>query len=78
MTNLTLTINDSAADKVCLAAQQRRVTVDALIQGLIEQLELEDREAGNLACDALERSFQEVSAPFGGKPWTDRDELYDR
>ena len=78
MTNLTVTINDSAAHKVCLAAQQRRVTVDALVQGLIEQLDLEDQAAGNRACEALERSFQEVSAPFGGKPWTERDELYDR
>ena len=78
MTNLTLTINDSAAHKAQLAAQRRRTTVDALVQGLIERLDIEDTDAGNRACEALERSFQDVSTPFGGKPWKDRDELYDR
>jgi len=78
MTNLTLTINDSAAHKAQLAAQRRRTTVDALVQGLIERLDMEDTDAGNQACEALERSFQVVSAPFGGKLWKDRDELYDR
>ena len=78
MTNLTLTINDLAAHKARLAAQRRRVTVDALVQGLIEQLDIEDQDAGRRACEALERSFQEVSAPYGGKLWTERDELYDR
>jgi len=78
MTNLTLTINDSAAHKARLAAQRRRVTIDALVQGLIEELDLEDQDLGRRACEALERSFQEVSAPFGEKPWRERDELYDR
>ena len=78
MTELTLTINDSAADKARLAAQRSRITLDALVQGLIERLDVEAPNAGRLACEALERSFQQVSAPFGGKPWNDRDELYDR
>jgi hypothetical protein len=54
------------------------MTVDALVQGLLEQLEIDDQDVGNLACEALERSFREVSTPFGGKPWTERDDLYDR
>ena len=78
MTKLTLTINDRAARKARLAAQRRRVTVDALVQGLIEGLDIEDQDAGRRACEALDRSFQEVSSLFGGKPWTERDELYDR
>jgi hypothetical protein len=78
MTHLTLTIDDAAAHKAQLAAQRRRMTVDALVQGLIERLDVEDLDGGKRACEALERSFQEVSAPFGGKPWKDRDELYDR
>ena len=78
MTELTLTINDTAADKARLAAQRRRITLDALVQGLIERLDVEDQDAGIRACEALERSFEQVSAPFGGKPWNDREELYDR
>ena len=78
MAELTLTINDSAADKARRAAQRRCITVDVLVQGLIEQLEVEEQDAGRRACEALERSFQHVSAPFGGKPWHERDELYDR
>ena len=66
MTNLTLTINDSAAHKARLVAQRRRMTVDA-VQGLIEQLDIEDKDAGNRACEALERSFREIGALFGGK-----------
>jgi hypothetical protein len=78
MTNLTLTINDSAARRTQVTAQRRRTTVDALVQGRIEQLDIENTDAGNRACEALERSFQDVSTPCGGKPWKDRDELYDR
>ena len=78
MTSLTLTINDSAAHKAQLAAQRRRTTVDALVEGLIERLEIEDLDAGNRACEVPERSFQEVSTPFGGKLWKNREELFDR
>lgn len=78
MTQLTLSIDESAAQKARLAAQQRRISVDILVQGLIEQLDVEEQDAGRRACDALERSFQQVSAPLGGKPWNDREELYDR
>ena len=78
MTELTLTIDESTARKARLAAERRRITVDVLVQGLIERLDVEEQDAGRRACDALERSFQQVSAPFGGKPWNDRDELYDR
>ena len=38
----------------------------------------EEQEAGRRACEALNESFRLASAPLGGKPWGDRDELYDR
>ena len=78
MTKLTLMIDESTAHKARLAAQRRRITVDVLVQGLIERLDVEEQDAGSRACDVLDRSFQQVSAPFGGKPWNERDELYDR
>ena len=79
MTTLTLPIDESTAHKARLAAQRRRITVDVLVQELIERLIVEEQDAGSRACDVLDRSFQqEVSAPFGGKPWNDRDELSDR
>lgn len=78
MTKLTLTLDDSVAEKARLVAQRRRVTLDRLVQDLIEGLAAEDREAGRRACEALDESFRLVSAPLGGKPWRERDELYDR
>jgi len=78
MTRLILTIDEAAVKKARLAAHRRRVTMDRLVQELIEGLDVEDREAGRRACEALEESFRLVSAPLGGKPWKKRDELYDR
>ncbi len=78
MTQLTITIDDSAAEKARHVAQQRRVTVDCLVQGLIENLGIQDQGAGQRACEALDESFRLVSTPMGGKPWKNRDELYDR
>jgi hypothetical protein len=78
MTELTVTIDSSAAEKARRIAQQRQVTVDCLVQELIEGLDLGDQEAGRKACEALDESFRLVSVPMGGKPWKDRDELYDR
>ncbi len=78
MTRLVLTIDDAVAEKARRVAQQRRMTLDALVQGLIDNLDVEDQEAGRRASDALDESFRLASAPFGGKPWNERDELYDR
>jgi hypothetical protein len=78
MTQLTVTIDDSAAEKVQRVAQQRQVTVDCLVQELIQNLDGEQREARRQASEALDESFRLVSTPMGGKPWSDRDELYDR
>lgn len=78
MTQLTITIDDSAAEKARRAAQLRRVTVDSLVQELIQALDLEDRGRSGRATEALDESFRLVSTPMGGKPWKDRDELYDR
>ena len=78
MTELTIMIDESAAEKACRIAQQRQVTVDCLVQELIEGLDVEEQEAGRQACEALDESFRLVSVPMGGKPWKNRDELYDR
>ena len=37
-----------------------------------------EQDAGRRACQALDRSFRDVSTPLGGKPGADRDELHDR
>jgi hypothetical protein len=78
MTKLTLTIDDEAAEKARVIAQWKQVSVDRLVQGLIESLEMGNQDAGSRASDALDESFRIVSAPLGGKPWKVRDDLYDR
>lgn len=78
MTQLVLTIDDDVAEKARRVAQQRQITLDSLVQGLINGLDLADQTVGLQACNALDESFRLVSAPFGGKPWNQRDELYDR
>lgn len=78
MTTLTVSIDDAAAEKVRRAASERRVTVDSVVQDLIETLEVQGQEAGQHARQALKDSFRLVSTPMGGKPRQDRDELYDR
>jgi hypothetical protein len=78
MTRLVLTIDDSAVEKARRIAQQRRMTLDSLVQELIDGLDWKDQKTGWQACDALDESFRLASAPLGGKPWKHRDELYDR
>ena len=78
MTTLTLTIEDSVAEKARLVARRRRITLDCLVQRLIEGLAVDDQKAGRDAYEASDESFRLVSAPLGGKPWNDRGELYDR
>lgn len=78
MTQLTLTIDDAAADKARLLARQRQVTLERLVQELIENLDLKTPSVTQQAMDALSDSFRRVSTPLGGKPWMVRDELYDR
>ena len=78
MIKLTITLDESTAEKARLAAQRRRMSLDALIKSLIERLDVEEQDAAQRACEALDESFRLASAPFGGKPWEQRDELYDR
>lgn len=78
MTQLTITLDDATAEKARLVAQCRHVTLDTLVQGLIEQLDLAAQSDGRRACEALDESYRLVSAPLGGKPWSVRDDLYDR
>ena len=78
MTTITVTINDSAAETIRQIARQRSVSVDDLFEQLITELDKDRQDAGRRACQALDDSFRAVSKPLGGKPWTTRDELYDR
>jgi hypothetical protein len=78
MTRLVLTIDDAAVEKARRIAERRRITLNRLVEGLIEDLAVDDQDAGRRGCEALEQSFRIVSTPLGGKPWQQRDELYDR
>lgn len=78
MTTLTLSIDEQSARTAQRIAQQRQTTVDAIVQELLDQLGREDRDVRHHSVEELERSFHEVSRPLGGKPWKQRDELYDR
>lgn len=78
MPQLTIRLDDAMAEKARLVAQRRQITLDNLVQGCIERLDVEDEAVGQRACEALEESFRLVSAPLGGKPWNVRADLYDR
>jgi DNA anti-recombination protein RmuC len=78
MTTLTLSIDEQSARTAQRIAQQRQTTVDAIVQELLDQLGREDSDVRHRSVEELERSFHEVSRPLGGKPWKQRDELYDR
>ncbi len=78
MTQLTITVDDATAEKARLVAQRRHITLDSLVQDLIQRLDPDDQAIGQRACEALDESYRLVSAPLGGKPWNVRDDLYDR
>ncbi len=78
MTTLTIQINDRTAQTARQVALQRQTTVDAIVQELLDRLSCEEAVNRQNAVETLERSFQQVSQPLGGKQWTQRDELYER
>lgn len=78
MTQLTLTLDESSIETAQRVAAERHTTVDHLVGEYFEQLGLEQNNRGQQAVELLEESFRIVSRPLGGKPWANRDELYDR
>ncbi len=85
MTSLTIQLpNDGLLEKALRVAREQKTSVDAMISGFLVSLtdtstaeESEQQRRDRLAAD-MEQTLRELSRPWGGKGYTDRDELYDR
>jgi len=78
MATLTLQVDLQTVDRARRAAEKQSTTLDALVGDYLAQLAKTDEQARAEAAEHLLRTLRELSRPMGGKPWTDRDELYDR
>ena len=78
MATLKVQIDDRTAQNLQRVALSRQTNVDAIVQELLDQLCVEESLNRQKAVETLERSFQQVSRPLGGKQWLQRDELYKR
>lgn len=58
-------------------AEKRCTTLDALVEDYLVQLAKTEERARSEATGHLLRTLRELTRPMGGKPWKDRDELYE-
>ena len=77
METLTITLDDSAADRVRTVARKHSTTVEFLFTSFVASLSTPDT-GDNDAEKVLASTFQNLSRPLGGKCYTNRDELYER
>lgn len=78
MTTLTVQVDSNVAEKALLVAERRQTTLDALVQSFLQELANEDPSPRRQATEYLLNTIEELSRPMGGKPWRERDELYER
>jgi hypothetical protein len=78
MTTLSLTVDDQLASRAKQVASVRNTTLDHLVHQYLEQLTSSDQASRDSAADRLASTICDLSRPLGGKPYTHRDELYDR
>ena len=78
MTTLTLHLDSDLAERARLVAEQRQTTLDELVQAFLERLALEGETPRRQAAERLVKTLHALSRPLGGKPWRNRDELYER
>jgi antitoxin component of RelBE/YafQ-DinJ toxin-antitoxin module len=78
MTTISVTVDDQLAERAQQAAAERNTTLDDLVQQYLKQLASATQGASDVAADRLLQTFRDLSRPLGGKPYQQRDELYDR
>jgi hypothetical protein len=85
MTSLTIQLqDDSLLEKAARVARAQKTSVDAMIGGFNASLtDTSTSEESEVArrqkrVEELEQTFRDYSRPWGGKGYTNRDELYER
>ena len=78
MVALTVQVDEKLAERAKRAAERQKITVDAMVGQYFAQLPNDDRAATKNATDQLIETLRQLSRPMGGKPWSNRDELYER
>lgn len=78
MTTLSLIVDDQLASRAERIAAERNTTLDHLVQQYLEQLTSTDQATRDSATDRLASTIRDLSRPLGGKPYSHRDELFDR
>jgi hypothetical protein len=85
MTSLTIQLqDDSLLEKAARVARAQKTSVDAMIGGFLASLtdtitsEESDVARRQKLVEELEQTFRDYSRPWGGKGYTNRDELYER
>jgi hypothetical protein len=78
MATLTLQVDLQTVDRARRVAEKRCTTLDSLVEDYLEQLAETEEHSRAEAAEHLLRTLRELSRPMGGKPWKDRDELYER
>lgn len=77
MTTISVRIDDHLAEQARQIAADRNTTLDELVQKYLKQL-TSAAPASSTSADRLLQTFRDLSRPLGGKPYQQRDELYDR
>lgn len=77
MTTISVSVDDQLAEQAQQIAADRNTTLDDLVQQYLKQLTTA-AQASDTAADRLLQTFRDLSRPLGGKPYQQRDELYDR
>ena len=78
MTTLNLTVDDQIASRAEQVAKERNTTLNQLVGEFLEQLTPTEQAQRDSSADRLAATFRDLSRPLGGKPYQNRDELYDR
>ena len=73
--DVTLSIDDETLARAKEVAEQRGVTIDALVQGYLE--ELTSRMSGEEMIERLDQLWNDRAGNSGGRAWT-REELHER
>ena len=78
MVSVTLYVDEKLVERAKRAAERQNITVDAMVGQYFAQLPDDALEGTTFATDQLIETLRELSRPMGGKPWKNRDELYER
>lgn len=78
MVALSLQVDEKLAERAKRAAERQNITLDAMVEQYFAQLP--DEVSGGTIAESqqLIETLRRLSRPMGGKPWKNRDELYER